>query len=104
MGRGKGNFDHWACRAPPNRVLFELGGGALREEMAKSILTHVGCFLPCPVEFVTRQTPPKLGHLVIPHPAAAAAAAAAKPVSLPAEQASTDRSSAPQAILPMANL
>lgn len=35
MGKGKGAFDHWACRVPVGRVVFEVGGGGIREEIAK---------------------------------------------------------------------
>lgn len=36
MGKGKGAFSYWACRAPVGRVIFEVGGDVeIREEVAK---------------------------------------------------------------------
>jgi ribosomal protein L16 len=35
MGKGKGSFEYWACRVPYGRVVFEVGGGGIREEIAK---------------------------------------------------------------------
>jgi ribosomal protein L16 len=35
MGKGKGSFEYWACRVPLGRVVFEVGGGGIREEIAK---------------------------------------------------------------------
>lgn len=35
MGKGKGSFEYWACRVPLGRVIFEIGGGGIREEIAK---------------------------------------------------------------------
>jgi ribosomal protein L16 len=35
MGKGKGGFEYWACRVPVGRVVFEVGGGGIREEIAK---------------------------------------------------------------------
>jgi ribosomal protein L16 len=35
MGKGKGSFEYWACRVPLGRVVFEIGGGNIREEIAK---------------------------------------------------------------------
>jgi ribosomal protein L16 len=35
MGKGKGSFEYWACRVPFGRVVFEIGGGGIREEIAK---------------------------------------------------------------------
>ena len=35
MGKGKGGFEYWACRVPVGRVVFEVGGGGIREEIAR---------------------------------------------------------------------
>lgn len=35
MGKGKGSFEYWACRVPVGRVVFEVGGGGIREEIAR---------------------------------------------------------------------
>lgn len=36
MGKGKGSFEFWACRVPMGRVILEIGGGGIREEIAKA--------------------------------------------------------------------
>lgn len=51
MGKGKGGFEYWACRVPVGRVVFEVGGGGIREEIARqgacftflSTCTRSGC-------------------------------------------------------------
>ncbi|KAJ9123594.1 hypothetical protein QFC24_003810 [Naganishia onofrii] len=50
MGKGKGAFEYWACRVPVGRVVFEVGGGGIREEIAKE-------------EFITISSPPRLGSI-----------------------------------------
>lgn len=35
MGKGKGTFEYWACRAPIGKVIFEVGGGGIGEQVAK---------------------------------------------------------------------
>ena len=35
MGKGKGTFEYWACRAPIGKVIFEVGGGGIAEQVAK---------------------------------------------------------------------
>ncbi|EJT99313.1 hypothetical protein DACRYDRAFT_17484 [Dacryopinax primogenitus] len=65
MGKGKGNFDHWACRCPTGRVLFEVGGD-VSEQLARDALRLVADKLPCKVEFITRRDGPRLGTLVLP--------------------------------------
>jgi ribosomal protein L16 len=36
MGKGKGSFEFWACRAPVGRVIFEIGGPVeIRQEVAR---------------------------------------------------------------------
>lgn len=35
MGKGKGTFEYWACRAPIGKVIFEIGGGDIAEQVAK---------------------------------------------------------------------
>ena len=35
MGKGKGTFEYWACRAPVGKVIFEIGGGGIAEQVAK---------------------------------------------------------------------
>ena len=35
MGKGKGTFEFWACRAAVGKVIFEVGGGDIAEQVAK---------------------------------------------------------------------
>ncbi|UZJ57477.1 hypothetical protein CBS101457_006797 [Exobasidium rhododendri] len=65
MGKGKGSFEFWACRAPIGRVIFEIGGPVeIRSEVAKEALRLASAKLPVPTEFITRQSAPRLGNLV----------------------------------------
>ncbi|KAI9596282.1 ribosomal protein L10e/L16 [Syncephalis fuscata] len=53
MGKGKGAFDHWECRVPPGRVIFELGGTEdLRPELAKEAVRIAAHKMPVKVEFL----------------------------------------------------
>lgn len=36
MGKGKGSFEYWSCRVKPGKVIMEVGGGDIREEIAKA--------------------------------------------------------------------
>ncbi|EJD43561.1 ribosomal protein L16 [Auricularia subglabra TFB-10046 SS5] len=65
MGRGKGLFEYWATRVNTNRVLFEIGGIPIREELAREALRQAAAKLPCVMEFITRATPPRVGNLDI---------------------------------------
>ena len=73
----------YRCRAPPGRVIFEVGGGGLREEIAREgmgLTTHPRFFfsdystalklaavrLPFRTEFITPTSPPRLGNLLVP--------------------------------------
>jgi len=66
MGKGKGTFEFWATRVAPGRVLFEIGGAPVREEIAREALRLACDKLPTINEFITRSTPPRLGSLVMP--------------------------------------
>ncbi|TFY82061.1 hypothetical protein EWM64_g1956 [Hericium alpestre] len=35
MGKGKGTFEFWATRVSTGRVIFEIGGAPIREELAR---------------------------------------------------------------------
>jgi len=65
MGKGKGSFEFWATRVAPGRVLFEIGGVPVREELAREALRLACDKLPVMCEFITRDTPPRLGNLVL---------------------------------------
>lgn len=64
MGKGKGGFEYWACRVPAGRVVMEVAGGGIREEVAKQALKLAQVKIPVKTEFVTPTTPPRLGTLV----------------------------------------
>lgn len=68
MGKGKGGFEYWACRVPVGRVVFEVGGGGLREEIAKEALRLASAKLPVLTEFITTSSAPRLGNLLVPTP------------------------------------
>ncbi|KAJ3560606.1 hypothetical protein NP233_g10729 [Leucocoprinus birnbaumii] len=67
MGKGKGTFEFWATRVPTGRVLFEIGGVPIREELAREVLQRASDKLPTKMEFISRSSPPRLGNLLI-HP------------------------------------
>ncbi|RKP07453.1 ribosomal protein L16p/L10e-domain-containing protein [Thamnocephalis sphaerospora] len=55
MGKGKGAFDHWACRVSPGKVIMEIrSNGDLRPEMAKEAIRLAGHKMPVPVEFLEK--------------------------------------------------
>ncbi|KZT10544.1 mitochondrial ribosomal protein L16 [Laetiporus sulphureus 93-53] len=66
MGKGKGTFEFWATRVAPGRVIFEVGGVPIREEVAREALRLGADKLPTVMEFITHDTPPRLGSLVVP--------------------------------------
>ncbi|KAI0700179.1 mitochondrial 54S ribosomal protein YmL47 [Cytidiella melzeri] len=68
MGKGKGAFEFWATRVPTGRVIFELGGVPIREELAREALRLAVVKLPTQMEFIDKSTAPRLGHLVIAPP------------------------------------
>ncbi|KAH7921545.1 ribosomal protein L16 [Leucogyrophana mollusca] len=65
MGKGKGTFEFWATRVPTGRVIFEIGGAPIREELAREALRQAADKLPTTMEFVTRASLPRLGNMVI---------------------------------------
>lgn len=60
MGKGKGKFDHWACRIPVSRVVFEVKGD-VHERVMLEALRIAGDRLPGLWETVKRGDPPKVG-------------------------------------------
>ncbi|PWY99329.1 hypothetical protein BCV70DRAFT_227183 [Testicularia cyperi] len=71
MGKGKGAFEYWACRANMGKVIFEIGGPVeIRPEVAKEALRLASAKLPVPTEFVTTASAPRIGNKVVA-PAAA---------------------------------
>ncbi|KAL9934121.1 hypothetical protein V8E36_007203 [Tilletia maclaganii] len=66
MGKGKGAFEYWACRAPVGRVIFEVGGPVeIRAEVAKEALRLASAKLPVRTEFVSQETNPRLGRILV---------------------------------------
>ncbi|KAI6132288.1 ribosomal protein L10e/L16, partial [Pisolithus croceorrhizus] len=59
MGKGKGTFEFWATRIPTGRVIFEIGGTPIQEELAREALRQAT------FEFITRQSLPRLGSMVV---------------------------------------
>ncbi|KAF2169797.1 hypothetical protein M409DRAFT_20212 [Zasmidium cellare ATCC 36951] len=60
MGKGKGSFDHWACRVPVSRILFELKG-EIHEQVVRDAFRLAGNKLPGLYEFVKKGDPPVMG-------------------------------------------
>lgn len=71
-------------RVPTGRVIFEIGGTPIREELAREGERFVGCHvvsrpnsfgntalrlaivkLPTAMEFITRDSPPRLGNILL---------------------------------------
>ncbi|KAJ6571823.1 mitochondrial 54S ribosomal protein YmL47 [Mycena capillaripes] len=67
MGKGKGTFEFWATRVPTGRVIVEIGGTPIREELAREALRLASSKLPTQMEFIRKSTPPRLGNLIL-HP------------------------------------
>lgn len=66
MGKGKGAFDHWMCRVPTGKVIFEIGGENVPLPVAKEALRIAKDKLPGNYEFITRDTLPKAGFMSVP--------------------------------------
>lgn len=66
MGKGKGAFDHWMCRVPTGKVIFEIGGNNVPLPVAKEALRIAKDKLPGTYEFITRDTLPKAGFMTVP--------------------------------------
>ncbi|CAH7676089.1 ribosomal protein L10e/L16 [Phakopsora pachyrhizi] len=65
MGKGKGPFEYWACRAAVGRVLFEVGGGGIQKELAFAALQHAKPRLPVKSEFIDINSKARLGNLLV---------------------------------------
>lgn len=55
MGKGKGAFDHWACRVPTGKVLFEIKGD-IHDRVAREALRKAGDKLPGILEIVDKHS------------------------------------------------
>lgn len=54
MGKGKGSIDYWVARVRAGRIIFELVGDGLSEEIAKETVRAASYRLPVPVKLVKR--------------------------------------------------
>ncbi|CAB4253091.1 similar to Saccharomyces cerevisiae YBL038W MRPL16 Mitochondrial ribosomal protein of the large subunit [Maudiozyma barnettii] len=61
MGKGKGAFDHWMVRVPTGKILFEMYGDNLHERVAREAFRKAGTKLPGVFEFVSRNSPIRVG-------------------------------------------
>lgn len=68
MGKGKGGFDHWMCRVPTGKVIFEIDGANVPLPVAKEALRIAKDKLPGTYEFITRENLPKAGFQAVPKP------------------------------------
>lgn len=66
MGKGKGTFEYWACRVPAGRVVFEIAGGGIREEIARQALKLAQVKMPVQTEFISNDATRRLGNLTGP--------------------------------------
>lgn len=67
MGKGKGPFDHWACRVPTGKVLFEVRGN-IHEKVARDALRKAADKLPGLFEIITPKSKVRVSitHLIDP--------------------------------------
>ncbi|KAK6461105.1 ribosomal protein L16p/L10e-domain-containing protein [Scheffersomyces coipomensis] len=65
MGKGKGAFDHWACRFPTGKVLFEIRGD-IHDKVAREALRKAADKLPGLFEVITPGTKVRVSmtHLI----------------------------------------
>ncbi|GAA6060034.1 hypothetical protein JCM10212_001031 [Sporobolomyces blumeae] len=68
MGKGKGTFEFWACRAKMGRVILEIGGPNLRPEMAHAVMRLAAAKLPVTTEVIDRTSSPRVGLDAVPPP------------------------------------
>lgn len=50
MGKGKGSFDHWACRVAVNQVIFEIRG-VVHEQVIRDAFRLAGNKLPGKIQY-----------------------------------------------------
>ena len=53
MGSGKGNPEFWVAVVKPGRILFEMGGEEITEEIAKEAMRLAQYKLPVKTKFVS---------------------------------------------------
>ncbi|KAI5477569.1 hypothetical protein MNV49_006157 [Pseudohyphozyma bogoriensis] len=65
MGKGKGTFEFWSCRAGVGKVIIEIGGPNLRPEIAHAAMRLASSKLPVTTEVIDRTTPPRVGTISV---------------------------------------
>ncbi|KAI6141355.1 hypothetical protein EDD17DRAFT_1800208, partial [Pisolithus thermaeus] len=69
---------------PTGRVIFEIGGTPIREELTREALRRAADKLPTTFKFTTRQSLPRLGSMVVqPSPSPASTTSTATAIRLP---------------------
>uniref|UniRef100_A0A060T2G6 ARAD1C25102p n=1 Tax=Blastobotrys adeninivorans TaxID=409370 RepID=A0A060T2G6_BLAAD len=69
MGKGKGAFDYWATRVPTGKVIFEIAGDHVHEQVAKDAFRIAGDKLPGVYEFIKLGTyKPRVGFSEVEFP------------------------------------
>lgn len=63
MGKGKGSFSHWMARVPTGKIIFEIQGDNVHEQVAKEAFRIAGDKLPGNYEFVKLGADPKQGFV-----------------------------------------
>ena len=53
MGSGKGNPEFWVAVVKPGRILFEMGGDDITEEIAKEAMRLAQYKLPVKTKFIS---------------------------------------------------
>ena len=55
MGSGKGNPEFWVAVVKPGRILFEMGGEEINEELARTAMRLAQYKLPIKTKFLVRE-------------------------------------------------
>ena len=61
MGSGKGNPEFWVAVVKPGRILFEMGGDEITEEIAKEAMRLAQYKLPVKTKFISLDQDPQKG-------------------------------------------
>ena len=59
MGSGKGNPEFWVAVVKPGRILFEMGGEEITEEIAKEAMRLAQYKLPVKTKFISLEEDPQ---------------------------------------------
>ena len=58
MGSGKGNPEFWVAVVKPGRILFEMGGEEITEDIAKEAMRLAQYKLPVKTKFIVSNSTP----------------------------------------------